>query len=271
MGAARVIQPASVRSSSSSSSTLCSSVDTSGVASSSSLPLQSCSLSSRSRRNLGLRAATSEAECAFSRSRLVQSVRRPVLRRAQDTQQEPSFKTLAVEDEGVEVEGVIKVEKERTARPSWGRVLVLAGGDLLALLAFASIGRANHGSSPLSWDIFRTADPFIAGWLLGAYFLGGFGPEGQGLYGLRGATFSAIKSWGVSIPLGLVIRTLITGHTPPQTFILISMGSTFVLLVSWRTLFTALFPNEDTSRDTSVKKGSILEFFELLTSLVRRW
>lgn len=40
---------------------------------------------------------------------------------------------------------------------------VLAAGDLVALLAFAVIGRASHGLTTLNWDALRTADPFIAG------------------------------------------------------------------------------------------------------------
>jgi hypothetical protein len=40
-----------------------------------------------------------------------------------------------------------------------------------------------------------------AGWLLGSYFLGGFGPEGQGLNGVPSAALAAIKSWAVGIPV----------------------------------------------------------------------
>ncbi|GLJ59758.1 hypothetical protein SUGI_1522060, partial [Cryptomeria japonica] len=73
--------------------------------------------------------------------------------------------------------------------------------------------------------------------------------------------------------LGLAIRGVTAGHFPAATFILVSMGSTFILLVGWRTLFTSVFPNDEQNRKKReiYKQGSPLEFFELLTSLVRRW
>jgi hypothetical protein len=44
---------------------------------------------------------------------------------------------------------------------SW--VGLLAGGDVLALLLFAAIGRFSHGFSVFDTETLRTADPFIAG------------------------------------------------------------------------------------------------------------
>ena len=44
---------------------------------------------------------------------------------------------------------------------SW--VGLLAGGDVLALLLFAAVGRFSHGFSVFDTETLRTADPFIAG------------------------------------------------------------------------------------------------------------
>lgn len=44
---------------------------------------------------------------------------------------------------------------------SW--VALLAGGDVLALLLFAAIGRFSHGFTVFDTETLRTADPFIAG------------------------------------------------------------------------------------------------------------
>ncbi|KAL2632517.1 hypothetical protein R1flu_003996 [Riccia fluitans] len=210
----------------------------------------------------------------------VNSVRRPVLRRSSEKSNPKGGS--ATEDSIVPVslanndnlEGVIQVDRDSSdgPQPTWGRIYLLAGGDILFLLLFAAIGRMSHGLSGFDWDALRTADPFIAGWLLGSYFIGGYGPEGQGLKGLKVALLAAVKSWAVGIPLSLVIRGFTTGHVPPQPFIIVSLASTFVLQVGWRTAFTALFPNDEKAfqKKKGDRKGNPLEFFELLTSLVRR-
>lgn len=46
------------------------------------------------------------------------------------------------------------------------QVALLAGGDVLALLMFAAIGRFSHGFSVFDPETLRTADPFIAGSLI---------------------------------------------------------------------------------------------------------
>ncbi|KAH9539707.1 hypothetical protein CY35_15G071400 [Sphagnum magellanicum] len=244
------------------------------------------SLNRRSIHTTRLRAIPLVRPCGMIRVRAVaEGEPKPVIRRKRtapypspDAAPKPDVDeivpTVMVEDYGVSVEGVAKVDREGpSARPSWGRVGLLAGGDVVALLSFAVIGRFSHGITTLDWDVVRTADPFIAGWLLGSYFLGGFGPEGQGLNGVPSAALAAIKSWAVGIPLGLVVRGLATGHVPPQPFILVSLGSLFFLMVGWRTVFTLVFPNDDNSlqKRTGNRQGGVFEFFELLTSLVRRW
>lgn len=50
------------------------------------------------------------------------------------------------------------------------RVALLAGGDVLALLLFAAIGRFSHGFSVFDTETLRTADPFIAGTFCSPFF-----------------------------------------------------------------------------------------------------
>lgn len=45
------------------------------------------------------------------------------------------------------------------------RVALFAGGDVLALLLFSTIGRYSHGLSVFDFETLHTADPFIAGML----------------------------------------------------------------------------------------------------------
>ncbi|PWZ58835.1 hypothetical protein Zm00014a_010501 [Zea mays] len=210
---------------------------------------------------------------------------------------------VRVADEGVPLEGVIQIEKPGDAaaesklvsyayepypvtchtRPSHSRGLIastafvrrklglLAGGDVFCLLLFSAIGRFSHGLPVLDAETFKTADPFIAGWLLSAYLLGGFGDDAKGRNGVGSAVITAAKSWAVGIPLGLAIRAVTSGHLPPTPFILVTMGSTGVLLTAWRALVSQLFSNQQKQQDDVYRRGSPFELFELLTSLVRRW
>ncbi|KDP41580.1 hypothetical protein JCGZ_15987 [Jatropha curcas] len=188
----------------------------------------------------------------------------------------PSFSsddTVFVGQENVPLEGVIQFEKLTSSSrlDKWGRMALFAGGDVLALLLFSAIGRFSHGYSVFDLDTLRTADPFIAGWFLGAYFLGGYGEDGRGMNGISKAIVAAAKSWALGIPLGVIIRAVSSGHIPPYTFILVTMGSTAVLLIGWRALLSSILPNNESKKNDVYRRGSPFELFELLTSLVRRW
>ncbi|MBA0722331.1 hypothetical protein Golax_003016 [Gossypium laxum] len=135
--------------------------------------------------------------------------------------------TVFVGQDDVPLEGVIQFEKPSSSSrlSKWGRVALLAGGDVLALLLFSAIGRYNHGLPIFAMDTIRTADPFLAeemgsslikgvmsgprhciktyivGWFLSAYFLGGYSEDGRGANGLSQALIAAAKSWGLGIPV----------------------------------------------------------------------
>lgn len=175
--------------------------------------------------------------------------------------------------ESVPLEGVIQFEKPNSDSrlAKWGRVALLAGGDVAALILFSAIGRFSHGFSVFNFETLKTADPFIAGWFLSAYFLGGYGEDGRGMNGQLNAVTAAAKSWSLGIPLGIIIRATTIGHTPPTNFILATMGSTAVLLIGWRALLFSVFPNNNAKKNDVYKRGSPFELFELLTSLIRRW
>lgn len=180
-----------------------------------------------------------------------------------------------VGEEDVSLEGVIQFEKPGSSTSNliskWGRVALLAAGDVLALLLFSAVGRFNHGFPVLDLETLKTADPFIAGWFLSAYFLGGYGEDGQGMNGRSKAIVTALKSWVLGMPLGIGIRAIEQGHLPPTNFMLVTMGSTAVLLVGWRSLLSSILFNEKTNKNDDYRRGSPFELFELLTSLVRRW
>ncbi|XP_062101760.1 uncharacterized protein LOC133807439 [Humulus lupulus] len=178
-----------------------------------------------------------------------------------------------VGDDNVPLEGVIQFDKPDSYSrfKKWGRVALFAGGDVLALLAFAAIGRFSRGFSVFDAETLRTADPFIAGWFLSAYFLGGYGEDGRGMNGLSKGVTATVKSWALGIPLGIAIRAVTTAHFPAYPFILVTMGSTAVLLTGWRAIVYSLLPNDKMKKSDNYRRGSLFELFELLTSLVRRW
>ncbi|KAK1432300.1 hypothetical protein QVD17_09195 [Tagetes erecta] len=175
-----------------------------------------------------------------------------------------------VTQENVPLEGVIQFEKpDATSRfKKWGHVGLLSGGDVLAILLFSAIGRFSHGFDVLDAETLRTADPFMAGWFLSAYFLGGYGNDGRGLNGKTNAIIAAVKSWAVGIPLGIIIRSASIGHVPPIAFIAVTMGSTAVLLIGWRTLISNVLADDKSKKNDVYKRGNPFELFELLTSLL---
>ncbi|GMH16479.1 hypothetical protein Nepgr_018320 [Nepenthes gracilis] len=181
--------------------------------------------------------------------------------------------TVLVGEDTVPLEGVIQFEKPNSSSrlEKWGHIALLAGGDVLMLLLFTAIGRVSHGFLVFDLETLRTADPFIAGWFLSAYFLGGYGEDGRGMNGLTKAVIAATKSWALGIPLGLGIRAATLGHLLPINFISVTMGSTGVLLIGWRALSFGFFSKNGSKKDEIYKRGNTFELFELLTSLVRRW
>ncbi|KAL6636984.1 hypothetical protein ACP70R_024556 [Stipagrostis hirtigluma subsp. patula] len=175
---------------------------------------------------------------------------------------------VRVADNGVPLEGVIQIEKPGDGNAeskivSYAKLGLLAGGDVLCLLVFSAIGRFSHGLPVLDAETFKTADPFIAGWLLSAYLLGGFGDDAKGCNGVGNAVIAAAKSWALGIPLGLAIRAVTSGHIPPTPFILVTMGSTGVLLTAWRALVSQLLSTGQKQQDDVYRRGSPFELFEI--------
>ncbi|KAJ4964835.1 hypothetical protein NE237_016684 [Protea cynaroides] len=181
--------------------------------------------------------------------------------------------TVFIGEESIPLEGVIQLEKPDLSSKlnKWGRIALLSGGDVLALLLFAAIGRFSHGFPVLDIETLHTADPFIAGWFLSAYFLGGYGEDGRGMNGMSRAVIATAKSWAVGFPLGMVIRAAKLGHIPPASFALVTMGSTAVFVIGCRVLLFTILPSNKKKKDDVYRRGNPFELFELLTSLVRRW
>ncbi|MEI7772719.1 MAG: DUF3054 domain-containing protein, partial [Chloroflexales bacterium] len=60
-----------------------------------------------------------------------------------------------------------------------GRTAALIGGDVVALMVFAAIGRGSHGEAAglgAIGEVAQTAAPFVIGWLVTAPWVGAFRP-----------------------------------------------------------------------------------------------
>lgn len=115
------------------------------------------------------------------------------------------------------------------------RRLALAAGDVATFLAFAALGRRAHSMGSALDDVTQTALPFMAAWFLVAPFTGAF--DGDATATPRAAAGRAARTWLLSFPLGLLLRTLLRGGDLPHwSFALVAGTFTLTMLTGWRAL-----------------------------------
>ena len=176
-------------------------------------------------------------------------------------------------------EGVATVDNERDEL-SGSNVLkrraILFSGDLVCLSVFAAIGRASHGEGVDVIGVASTAAPFALGWVASSYLLGVNGAFGDssrksGIDKLGKILPSVAKTIALGIPIGVSIRAMTTFHVPDISFLVVSLGFNGFALLLWRVAFASDIRVAGGNVITGSKKGNPLEFFSLLSSLVRRW
>ncbi|CAI7878155.1 unnamed protein product [Closterium sp. NIES-53] len=176
----------------------------------------------------------------------------------------------SVEERGVTVEGVAKVDRGESSS-TLARALLTAGGDAAVLILFAYIGRATHVSAAIDWELIKTAQPFLAGWFISAIIFGDYS-VGRPLPATPGdAAKEAGKTWALGVPLGIAFRSLIKGQPPQLPFLAVAIVMTSLLMLGWRAALAAALPGDGGEKSKLDRKGSVFELLELLTSLVRRW
>lgn len=179
-----------------------------------------------------------------------------------------NIKVIPLEDTGFQ--GVAKPAVEETESEIVFRQAQLVGGDVVALLAFAAIGRGNHGEGLAALDVLATAAPFAVGWFGASKFADTFGKDARGDDAVAAAV-TAGKAWIVGVPAGLVLRALGKGAAPPAPFVLVSMTFTGALLIGWRYWFANQKAQANGTMVGGNKRGNPLEFMQLLFGLVKRW
>lgn len=114
------------------------------------------------------------------------------------------------------------------ARPRKRAIATAVGFDVVAVVAFATVGRSSHDSSLDVAGVLGTAWPFLValavGWLVLRAHKRPFAvwPTGVALWGI---------TWG----LGMALRAG-TGGGTALPFVLVALGALGVLLVGWRFL-----------------------------------
>lgn len=190
-----------------------------------------------------------------------------------ETEPAEPVKVYKVEDEGVEVEGIARVDRGEETFPSLnnaGSTAALVAGDAIALLAFAAIGRASHGESLGAGDLFATALPFMIGWFGAGYFVSAYNNSARGKNGANQSLEPAFKTWALGIPAGIALRTVGKGYLPPKAFVVATVLTTLVLMVGWRFGYaTYAEPKEFKRRGNT--KGNPLEFLDMIFGLIKRW
>ncbi len=133
---------------------------------------------------------------------------------------------------------------ERRASPDWlprWELAALAVGDLLALVIFAAIGGASHGT--LSGDapllrVLNTAAPFMLAWLLVGMVVGVY--QGTALYPVGRVVGRTLVAGILAGPLGVVLRALWLSVPVSWSFMLVATGTSTLALLIWRVAWSRL-------------------------------
>lgn len=110
-------------------------------------------------------------------------------------------------------------------------------GDIVAILLFATLGRAEHQTGLAPADVVGTALPFLISWFALAIPLGALRADAVQSPGRAAA--KAATTWACAWPLGLLLRSLILSRGIPLTFALVVFAVNALLLIGWRTLYAS--------------------------------
>jgi hypothetical protein len=111
----------------------------------------------------------------------------------------------------------------RTVRPA--TVTVAAGADVVAVLAFAAIGRSAHAEMLDAFGVLSTAAPFLLGLVIGWLMARAWRAP------LRLPVAAAV--WIGTTVIGLGLRAVFA-HRLPMTCVLVAAASLALLLLGWR-------------------------------------
>lgn len=129
--------------------------------------------------------------------------------------------------------------------PFRGRTLSILILDLALITGVLSVGLFTHGINPvddLHYTVY-TVGPFWIGWVIVAPLIGGYAPRV-----IRSAWASVAitaVAWAVAVMIGGFLRSTFTEGSAPFIFILVTMGSGYLVLLPWRVLVAHWENHED--------------------------
>lgn len=110
------------------------------------------------------------------------------------------------------------------------RAWAALAADVVAVVAFVSVGRRNHDEAVDASGVVGTAAPFLLALALGWLLLQ--------LWRRPTSTEWALGLWAITLTLGMVLRKVVWGDGTATAFVIVAGVALFVLLVGWRSLFT---------------------------------
>lgn len=142
--------------------------------------------------------------------------------------------------------------------------LILAAGDLLAVLAFVLVGQADHqtinAANPLLGALPNFA-PLAATWLALAVLLRAYPRAGQ-QPALASFLGRSALAWVIAAPIGLVIRMVWLGRGGiPIPFLLVTLAAGGLFLLGWRLIYWLIWlrpakPPAPTSDESLLEVGT---------------
>jgi hypothetical protein len=119
--------------------------------------------------------------------------------------------------------------------------ILLAAGDIIALLLFVFIGQADHqtvnAENPIG-GLLRGSAPFVAAWLVTAFLLGAYRAE---VWTPRAMLTRSLSAWFIALPVGVVLRALLLERAViPTAFVLVAFAFGGLFVIGWRMIFVFL-------------------------------
>ncbi len=138
---------------------------------------------------------------------------------------------------------------------SRSRTLILAAGDLIALLIFVVIGQADHSTLNQSNPILGALPNLLAlatPWLIIAFLLQAYPRKAMRLPQFMGRSALA---WLIAAPLGLLLRAVLQNRGGiPTPFLIVTLLVGGLMLLGWRLIFWLVVMRK---KPAQVEAGSV--------------
>ncbi|WP_438447917.1 DUF3054 domain-containing protein [Gorillibacterium sp. sgz5001074] len=119
--------------------------------------------------------------------------------------------------------------------------MLLAVGDVLALLLFTFFGTMEHQMDSGFREIWNITLPFIIAWLLAGLLTGAY--RSKAYAAMSQAASSTLKTAVLGMPIGLLLRWFLYDKPATWTFVIVAFVFVLLFLLLWRWAFTWLIRN----------------------------